>query len=51
VQVFGTEPPGQVPSRGTTTTAMMATVGINVATSHRLLTKIARPRCNAKNAR
>ena len=38
-------------SRGTTTTAMMATVGINVATSHRLLTQIATPRCNAKNAR
>jgi hypothetical protein len=38
-------------SRGTTTTAMMATVAINVATSHELLTKIARPRCNAKNAR
>ena len=38
-------------SRGTTTRAIMATVASNVATSHRLLTQIARPRCNAKNAR
>src|SRR5262249_48807377 len=38
-------------SRGTTTRAMMATVASNVATSHRLLTQIARPKCNAKNAR
>src|SRR5262245_38237836 len=38
-------------SRGTTTRVMMATVAINVVISHRLLTQIARPRCNVKNAK